>query len=295
MNKMTELLCVAVLLIICGFNEMASTTFSTQEAMADDPQKTMLDNSQIDIYDDFWNAYCYKLWRYLWEGGPISSFGRGSLRGNHNSAIPQNVTENTVCDTYAIGLCAELSYSAYKEKNLYKPLLLEIRYPQLYIHADAVDPLPFDQVRSINKILYETAKSMMSYDYCEAYSNYDIECANDSMISICFYGLVAQSGQPYYPFSTVTIDLRDGSIMHLEDFIDTDILTVDSILSEYTFMQKNNFLLGGTSESELRLMVENFLDDLDRSDNFFISDESDNGIILVLRSGRYYFMFGQCE
>ena len=233
---------------------------------------------------------------------PINAIGRDSLIEN-NSMIPHIVNDHVTRNSYAIGSCTELKYLTYEEKNLYLPLMWEIRYPQLYLRADADDVMPSETVKKINLLLYETMKKMISDRFGEAYiadtssgegyCTYDIAYATDDLISICFYGFGRMDSNGTYMFSAITIDLSRGRVLHLEDFLNISTLTTEKILAEYTVEHKNSFSASEITEPELERLAEGFLNNINASSGFFISDESKNEVFLVLKTGQYYFIFGK--
>ena len=337
MKIMILLLCVTLLFLMCGCkpddsasdavyesmdsnSEIALTTNSSEDVLCDSPNDVFNDvpedsfiaspddeprEYEMDILDDYWTDMLHDFWIYARQmAGAVSSFGRASILIDRIYTVPQNVNEHIVSDSYAIGSCTELTYTAFREENHERPLICEIRYPRVYVPVDIADstssnPISWDLMEEINALLYETAKSMMSEGkgdlYGEAYSNYDIVYASEDMISICYFGVITPAPRPFYCFSATTIDMRTGKVMYLEDFIDTNALTVENIISDYTVLHKNSSVseVDEIHQSMFEQTVKNFLLNIGSGHNYFISDENGICIYLVFRDGQYYYIYGQ--
>ena len=224
---------------------------------------------------------------------------------NHNG-VPRLINVHIATDTYVIGLCTEIAFSAYAGDGVIRPILSEIRYPQVYTPATYSEMLReqeseldqhlldmeiarYELLASINQLLYDAAKSLIEKPDREWYSSYDITYATEDMISIFFYGVM----EKYYPFCAITVDMRTGEVMRLENYVDADALTVERIMADYTKVHSNSFSTDSLTDSAKEQLVQEFLSNLDGGNNFFISDESENGVFIVLKMDRYYFIFGQ--
>jgi hypothetical protein len=94
--------------------------------------------------------------------------------------------------------------------------------------------------------------------------------------------------------TAVTINLKTCEIVTLDDIIDVQELSKESILSDYTKIHRDSFITSENIDHFIQNTdcIQDFLDG-NYNDNFFMSDESESGIFIILRGDAYYLLLGQ--